>query len=361
MAISPDVLATALQEQRPGYIETFLSWHPLIEKIVLAGGIGRTTSGGPWTEFVVLTGGPGGVTTINFGSELITRGRSQNAKRGSEYAARMIYSFAVPAKDLAQANGKMDLAKILEKYPEQALADFHQRLCDQLAHGAGLQVGGFLTFNGQRTYETEGTARTGVFEFAAPASQSNTVHGLTQTTTPGWYNQYKDISSFATHGRRRLREAKQLAERQGKEVMGRIDLVFCDEGTYNNYIDDLDEKVRIISGNTGKVGDMSPQKIREGIAFLGSESTVMYLEDSIDVTEFTGVAADGVAYGINSKTWEMVSYGHDASKETKGYFDTIGPMRHPDQDAWLYDMVLHSAMFCKSRRHNFAVTGGASA
>ena len=34
MAISADVLASALQDLAPGYSETFMKWHPVFEKIV---------------------------------------------------------------------------------------------------------------------------------------------------------------------------------------------------------------------------------------------------------------------------------------------------------------------------------------
>ena len=77
MAISPDVLATALQELMPAYSELFVSWHPVLEKLVSKGNLTRETLKGPWREFVVVTDGPGDVTLIQTGSEVIAGGRHQ--------------------------------------------------------------------------------------------------------------------------------------------------------------------------------------------------------------------------------------------------------------------------------------------
>jgi hypothetical protein len=52
-------------------------------------------------------------------------------------APRLIYAFDVPGKDLAEANGEMDLARILQHYPELALSDFHERISNQLGTGNG--------------------------------------------------------------------------------------------------------------------------------------------------------------------------------------------------------------------------------
>ena len=161
MAIAPDVLATALQELMPSYSELFTKWHPVLDRIVLKGNIDRDVLTGPYREFAVVTDGPGTVTQILTGSEVIAGGRNQNAVRGNTFAPRLIYAFDVPGKDLAEANGAMDLARIIQHYPELALGDFHERIARQMAVGDGLDVGGFLTLNGDTTYTPQGAARAG--------------------------------------------------------------------------------------------------------------------------------------------------------------------------------------------------------
>ena len=149
MAISADVLASALQDLAPGYSETFMKWHPVFEKIVARGGVQTKDLQGPYKQFTVVTQGPGSTTEVVYGSELVKGGRKQVASSGTSYAPRLIHAFDVPRKELDEANGAQDLAKILEKYPELAMGEFHEQIASQLATGAGANnLGGFLTLNG---------------------------------------------------------------------------------------------------------------------------------------------------------------------------------------------------------------------
>tara|TARA_R110002110_G_scaffold1039_1_gene4082 strand:+ start:12140 stop:13219 length:1080 start_codon:yes stop_codon:yes gene_type:complete len=358
MAISPDVLASALQELMPGYSELFVKWHPILDKVVSKGNIERQVATGPYREFAVVTDGPGTVTQILTGSEVIAGGRNQNAVRGSTYAPRLIYAFDVPGKDLAEANGAMDLARIIQHYPELALGDFHERIARQLAVGDGLDVGGFLTLNGATTYNPNGAARTGALEFSSQAAQvaaANSVFGLNKGTTPGWYNQYGNITSFATNGRSTMRQVYYAASRQGK-TMGPVDLMMGDEASYLNYIEDLDDHVRI-----SKVeGEKGPANIRQGVRFLDAD---FFLEDALDITApaFAGTAAaNGVIYLMKSASWYAYTMGADDSRETKGDFSVRGPFRIPEQDVFRYEIVLNMGMNTNQLRCNGVVTGGAT-
>jgi hypothetical protein len=354
MAISPDVLATALNELMPSYSEMFVKFHPLMEKILLNGNMSRDALKGPKREFAVVTDGPGTVTQVQTGSEVIAGGRSQNAHRGNVVAPRLIYAFDVPGKDLAEANGEMDLARILQHYPELALSDFHERISNQLGTGNGNQVGGFATLNGNATFNPDGTARDGFLQMDAAANK--TVHGLNcaghASPIAGWNNQYEDITSFAVNGRSQMRKAYFAASRQGKTA-GPVDLMIGDESSYLNYIDDLDDQVRVVKVE----GDKAPPLIRQGVKFLDAD---FYLDDSIDITHgnFTGTpGADGIIYGLKTATWHMFTLGHDASRETKGDFALRGPFRIPDQDIFRYELVLMMGMHTTQLRSNFVVTG----
>ena len=169
MAINADVLQSALQELMPSYSELFVKWHPVLERVLLKGNLEKNVLTGPFREFAVVTDGPGDVTQIVTGSEIVNGGRNQNAARGNTYAPRMIYAFDVPGKDLAEANGEMDLARIIQHYPELALSDFHERIAKQIVQGDATNVGGFLPLRLlsptrclvlRRTVETAGTTST---------------------------------------------------------------------------------------------------------------------------------------------------------------------------------------------------------
>ena len=353
MAIAPDVLASALQELMPSYSELFTKWHPVLDRIVTKGNIDRDVLTGPYREFAVVTDGPGTVTQILTGSEVIAGGRNQNAVRGNTFAPRLIYAFDVPGKDLAEANGAMDLARIIQHYPELALGDFHERIARQMAVGDGLDVGGFLTLNGDATYTPQGAARAGALEFAAPAAQANTVFGLAKPATTGWANQYGVITSFATNGRSEMRRVFYAASRQGK-TMGPVDLMMGDENSYLNYIEDLDDQVRVVKVE----GDKAPASIRQGVKFLDAD---FFLEDALDPTAAAFVNADarrGVIYMMKSASWHAYTLGHDASKETKGDFAVRGPFRIPEQDVFRYEIVLNMGIHSNQLRCNGVVTGG---
>ena len=373
--ISPDVLATALQELMPSYSELFAKWHPVLDRVINKGNMDRSVLKGPFREFAVVTGGPGTVTQVVTGSEVIAGGRNQNATRGDTYAPRLIYAFDVPGKDLAEANGEMDLARIIQHYPELALADFHERIAEQFSQGTGLGVGGFATLNGATTYSPNGAARSGAIKFGSRAAQeaggapvgiSDLRYGLTSGTTDGWYNQYADIAGgfAAGNGRSAMRQVYFAASRQMK-TMGPVDLLLGDEASYLNYLDSLDEQVRIVTPST-KEGDRAPREIRQGVKFLDAD---FYLEDSIDITSTAfnqgivpgpGPANDGVIYFLNTACWYAYTLGHDANRETKGDFAVRGPFRIPEQDLFRYEIVLNMGIHTNQLRANGAVTGSAA-
>tara|TARA_R110002110_G_scaffold162785_4_gene362267 strand:- start:5483 stop:6580 length:1098 start_codon:yes stop_codon:yes gene_type:complete len=360
MAVSPDVVASALNELMPSYSELFVKYHPLLEKVLKGGNMDRAALKGPKREFAVVTAGPGTVTEIATGSEVIAGGRSQNAHRGTVIAPRLIYAFDVPGKDLAEANGEMDLARILQHYPELALDDFHTRISNQIGTGNGSGVGGFMTLNGTTAtaaFNPQGETRRGILQDISPALQAQTIHNITQADVSGWSNQFQDVTDPGANGRAQMRKAYYAASRQGK-TLGPVDLMLGDEASYLNYIDDLDDAVRVAKIE----GDKSPANVRQGVKFLDAD---FFLDDSIDVTAtdaaaanyFSAQAQDGIIYGLKTPTWYQFTLGHDAAIETKGDFAVRGPFRIPDQDVYRYELVLMMGMHTTQLRANFVVTG----
>jgi hypothetical protein len=362
MAISADVLATALNDYAPGLSETFMKYHPVFEKLLKKGQVDMDSLQGPLREFAVVSSGPGTTNQIIHGSEIIQGGRRQTGVRGESRAPRLIHAFDVPRKDLDEANGAQDMAKILENYPELAMGEFHEDLSSQLVTGAGTRnTGGFLTLNsgnaGAVTYSPQGVAKTGVFEYQAPAAQADTVFGIVKEGgtggVPGWYNQYGDIAGFLNNGRRTLREVFYRCGRQGK-TKGTPDVLLADEATYHNYLEDLDDYVQVASVEN----DHTPADVRQGIKFL---SGTLWLEDSLDIsaTQFAGSpAANGLVYLLNTNTWQAYTLSQNGGG---GYFKTDGPFRIPEQDVFRYEIILYMGMYCNALRMNGAVTGGAVA
>ena len=109
MATNADVLNFATQKLIPKWTEQFYQYHPVLDKVVLKGNIERSTIGGPYLEFPVVTNGPGKVTRIETGSEVYSSTRRTVGTRGQIYAPRMVYSFIIPARTLQKRLAKPPL------------------------------------------------------------------------------------------------------------------------------------------------------------------------------------------------------------------------------------------------------------
>lgn len=366
MGISEEVFASTVQEMMPKYSELFLVWNPLVEILLQRKQVERGRVEGPFKEFSVVTDGPGEVTQILTSNEIIEGGRKEATKKGNTYASRHIYAWDVPLGDLATTNTRTEVGNLLNRYPEMGLADFQQRFERQMLVGDGENVGGFTTFNGNATYTPlSGSARTGVFSFAAKASQTATVfdipkEGAGSNPTTGWYNQFADITSFRLSGRKAMRSMRWACARQGGKIIGTPDIILADVESFENYADSLDEKIRFVDPTDMKKGDaVSPADDRPILEFVKMQ---MYQCEQLVRTAsgFSGqTAADGLMYFLNSKTWHAYTQGQNKAQETNGDFVLRGPIRLPEQDMIRFEYVAHMGLFCNQLRANGVLTGTA--
>lgn len=368
MAFSPDVLVTALQDLKSKYTELFLKGHPVLSYI-LDKGVTRYDMQGPYREFTVVTGGPGSATGLRTGSETLRSQRRNRGVRGNEYCYLYIYHYDVPGKDLDEANGKQDLARLLKAYPELAMGDARQRWSRQFVRGSassaqdpdGTDADGFVTLNGSQTYNPQGTARTGVFQYST--TQTATVFGLpmanaASNATTGWAHQYAHINSFALEGAKTARTLMTRASQEGKEISSTsTDLVISDEGSYQNAVDYFDERVIVIDNLS-----YAPAKYidREGIKFGKAD---WYWEPDIDITDTTSFsnanAQLGVAYMLNTSFWElMIMRNNPEADATENMFSFGEAVRLPDQYAYQYRIMTYINPYCTSLRHQSLMTGG---
>ncbi len=361
--VSPDVLFTALEDYSPVLTETFFVKHPLMNAIYQSNQIKKVGLEGPFRTFGLRTGAPGTVNTIINGSETINGGRKDIGVKGREDAVRLIYAYDVPNQDLDLANGKQDIVKLLETYPEASMDDFQMRINRQIAVGDGEDVGGFVTLNGNATYAPLGVAKTGIMSFAARASQTSTVFNVPKEAaavnpTTGWYNQREHITAFATDGLRKLRAAYFAATRQGRE-QGILDIGFADEATYLNLLDTYEQFVQAPVGiGNDVIAATTPD-------FVMFHKCKMFLEQDIEIAAagFDSTdAEEGLVYMLNSKTWELFHASHNEydGKGKPNLFRMRQPFRHPQQDMMRFEAVLHANIVCNNLRANAVVTGGAS-
>lgn len=366
---SIDVVASILQELEPDLNELFTQWHPLLDKIVKGKRFPKAK--GHYRQFRVVTGGPGAGRKIQFGNELLASTRRQNYKLGDQYASRSIYLFDIPGIDMAQVSGdKAAMKALIKTYPESALNDVYELLASQVARAAGSSgssanagfLDGMLTLNGDQDYTPDsGAARDGVFQFAAPASQTNTVFGVAMqgaaSGTTGWYHQFGQVTSFAVNGREVMRKVRDDANSQGGKTSGEVDLLLGDPQSYQNYLNDLDEHVETVVVK----GDHTPAAIRSGTKFGNADFFSEVAIDITDTTSFSTAAAQaGVIYNLNSGEWDGFALGEDDKMETKGLFSFRGPTRVPDMDAWRFELVNYWNIYCRQLRNQGVVVGSAT-
>jgi len=357
MAVSNDVLVTALQELLPGYTESWTLFHPAFDALVTKGNKRRVDH--PFIEFVVLPEGPGSVTSIINGDEHINGGRRQSAVKGSAYAATMVYAFDVPGEDLRMANGPADVAELIKKYPEAGLMDFQERIARQLVMGDGAQVGQFFTLNGDTTYNPKATgAQQGMLEFVAPTSQTSTRFGIVSNSITNWHNQYAHTTSMGADGLKQIRKAYWDASQQGAGAEGPVDIMLADRDSYDNIVDELTDFVQFVRRDADvKAGDPVPYRLREGIAMHGA---ILYPEPQMDRSLFvTPEALEGVIYGLHSDALKMFTQG-SGPKTTGGDFEMRDVGRLPYQELFRTEFVLSAGVYATDLRRNFAVTGCAN-
>ncbi len=368
---SVDILNSTLVDLLPKYEELFVKYHPIIAYILRGAKVEKSQLKGPYREFTVVTGGPGQGTGLPSGNETLASTRRSVGVRGREYAYRWIYHFAVPGKDLAEADGEQDYARLIAAYPDLAMADAREIYARQTMRGSassgsdtsGSSAAGFLTLNGNQTYDPQGLgARTGIFQYST--SQTATVHDLPMANagtspTAGWAHQYGHIGSFSLEGLKTLRTLATRANQQGDSLEGGgIDLCLADEGSFQNYLEAMDDKVIEVD----KLNNPAAKYINRAGVKLGTAD--FYWEPEIDITDttsFTGANPRlGVVYGLNTSKWEMFNVGNNSDKASKGNFALQKPTAPlPDQDAWQWRLICYLNLACHSLRNQFCMTGGA--
>jgi hypothetical protein len=312
-----------------------------------------------YTEFGLVPVSPESITTIQHGTETIKSGRRQGSVKGNSFATRVVYSYDVPAKDLADISSAEDLVGIIKKYPLRAKQGFVERLVKQFVMGGQAELPGVLTLNGDETYSPNGATRQGVFSFAAPAAQTSTVFGVQKNSIEGWYNQYRHVNGYMAQGRKQIRRAFHDCSEQGSNMFGKVDIILADRISYDNYVDELEGF--LAQDRTQIAGDPGPDEegFREGVPFFIGGKTRIYSEIHIKPDEFSTLNAQkGVMYGLNTSTWEMYTKG-DNEKTTDGWFAHRKPHRADRQEVFIYESVLHFGMYCFDIRRNFVVTGTA--
>lgn len=365
MSYKLDVLKATLPDLVEGFTDNFTNWHPLTKYIKESGGFAKRPLKGPWVEFNMITGGPGRVDPVFTGGEAFSSSLNNMLQKGTEYPHRFVYHYAIPKKMIDELDTPNDYADLIKALPEQAVGDLAEGINEQIVRGsfsAGSNTNdngtrGLTTLNGSQSYfpQDGGTGRTGIFQFAAPASQTATVHGALMQGAAGgvrgWYHQYGVVSNFETDGRPTLETVRDAANRQGSKSSSKINLILSDPGSRQQYINSLNAQVQIAM--VDKSGERVPDAIRESIKFGSAD---WYSDDAIDISDtaaFTNAdAQEGVCYLLNTDFIELFTVG-----KGKRMFEFEDMMPNPFGDSVILHMTNYWNWYVTNLRAQACVTG----
>lgn len=362
MPVPVDALNTATIHLLPKLEDLFFDDHVFLRKVIESG-VDKRKSGGEYAAFTVVIDGPGNIAKLVTGSEAYSYGRRNITRQARVYIPTHIYAYAVEGEALRHAQGETGIANLLELYPEKANLDFRQKAVAQIltGNGAAANMDGLATLNGGTsaapvTYSPDGSALTGLFQFEDKSAQTATVESLAKEAaaggTTGWYNQFGEVTSFATNGKRVMRNVYNACQVRSAGY-GPATLGLTDSISFNNYYESLDDQVRYATRTSGEEG----KDIDEGLMFHKLE---LFEDPSIDDNAASFAhGADGTMYFLNPKTWFMLTLGGDAQMETKGFFEARGPFKLEGRDAWGFELVASFQLACRMLKANGALKGTA--
>jgi hypothetical protein len=364
MSASADVLVSTLQQLLPGYQETFTKAHPILNEV--ASGKGVETLSSHMREWILVSSDPGQWTTVTSGAEPLNGGRLQDSRRAVAFPYLAIYTVDIPLQDLRLAKGEMDFGKLIESYPERSLLGMQEGIASQIAMGLNSNLPGLFTLNGQQNYTPMNSTNQGIFEFAAPASQTGTIYGHARNSFPGWYNQYRHVSAMGTNGLKQIRGLHKDCMDEGQtRAIGGPKCWLADGVSFENFLDEVGNVV-VVNDKQGS-DPQSGQNARESIP-LGLGGARLFNEPAIRLTDFTaGTApADGVMYAVDTEAMDLFrTETGKAEYDGKGTTNKLITMRNTgvlqDRDAYRLQFLFSLGCSHKQLRSSGVVTGTAVA
>ena len=351
MAITTDLLNTTLADlQGPiehtfRYHADFYAWLMKRKKV--------SSERGQIIERPLLGSPPARGKGIVLGTETIPGGRTEATKKIQLQTARIVVRCDIPKRELRENEGKTGVIKLMKTYVESTVEgvtmDLDRHFLAGVSQGLvfdSAELQSIQTLNGQKTFATGIIGVTnGLLDFVAPGSQTDTVQNLAKSSSYNYVNQFGQITSFALDGMRTYRKvARECAQYNMSNSNAHPDICLVDGDSFARIEESNENHVRLVSavkdpGNTSLV-----EIPHSGLLFRYSKNLIL--------TDFTGVAAQGVCYMLSADGFELVEY--EGFK--MGNFDD----RIPNQDVVTAKGEAQFQLLCKGMRMQGVVAGGAN-
>lgn len=262
--------------------------------------------GGLYTEKTFTTNPAGGGVAVRTGSEGLYRGRSQNTLKMRVEQARVVMTSHIPNIDQIKNQGTAAVMEVASDYLTTllsgAMQDLNKYFLTGVTEGRTFKndsdLYSFLTFNGQFSSGIGEGILNGVFDFVAPSVQSETVQNVPKSQANQHYNQFGQISTFASNGVRTIKKVLRQCTNAADQTNSNGYLLIMDDDTFGNFEEEYETPVRV-----QLVNDVREKEMLIALPISGA---LAYYEPNLDVSQFTGVAANGVTYVINRNHVEFI-------------------------------------------------------
>ncbi len=306
MAISTEILNTTFADLRGPLINSFIRSNELLDALMSKARM--PSEGGSLIERSFAGGAPARGVGVFVGDELLNMTRRQQTKRFQVEPHRIVAAINIPKKELLFNSGKLAVIRLIEEYPQTTLegakADLNKFLLTGASRGLVFQtadLAGFLSLNGQFASGSGTGVTNGLLDFTLPSLQTESVQNVAKSSSYYHFNQFNQITSWATDGLPTLRKTyRQCAHYAGGMGKG-PDLVIMDDSTYTNFEDSRLSLVRVtlVEDKTEKSNTLG---LDLGVAKV-------YSSIDLDLADFTAAGGytpnTGVTYILNTDFLEM--------------------------------------------------------
>lgn len=349
MAVTTDILNTVLADLK-GPVEHSLAQKSVAHKLLVSRGK-VSTERGSLIERVIMGGSPAQGTGIYGSGETLNLTRTEQTHKIQLQTHRVVVPISIPKKDMIENEGKLGAIKLVKEYVGAVEAllpvDVDRHLLGGVSYShvlASNEMQGWNTLNGQKVFSKGVVGVTnGLIDFVAGASQTDTVQNLAKSSSYNYVNQFDEVTSYAIDGDKTYRA---ILREIGRWDVGGKTACLMDFDSFALVEQDNRDHVRIV-----RLQDKTDNG-SDGYE-LPFANTTIYATPGIVLTDFTGSAAEGLAYFLNLDGIEWVWY----QKPTMLDFED----RIANQDAVVAKLEMQGQIVMRNMRAQGAVVGGARA